>query len=462
MMNDTCEACQEPAPVARYCIHCGCATMLDIIPSTQTLAHDMSQRFGDDVETDGTIVSFDTINSNYDRYSRPLGGYLIEGEIPQAVCEIRKLSISGIGADEDSVTLSPSVSENGHLVLTDQRVVAVFPAETEPQVVPIKYEDIVGVESRTGWVKRKIVFTDAEKTEYVFRTAADEETFESVSALATERVQETGTAKATAVRFVQDIDDEIAAADEAETALRAVADIFAERDDRTRFDEVVADAESLSDLLGQDEGAQQAPDEQEPNATLPAQSTSRATLPSRVKSTVRGADAKDVGKYSLAAVFGGAAVAASVPFSTTAGVAALLAGGAATGAYASTHPDSLAASIDPIEFAMGVSSRGRRHNRNSQPGGYGVGTAYGLLEQLEETDPEHAYAEWLAQVDYDQVLEAAEYATSRYEQIPGVDNKRDASIVGGAAGFAGSYADIDDDFLASVDEQLQEIGSDRE
>jgi hypothetical protein len=41
--------------------------MLDIIPSTQTLAHDMSQRFGDDVETDGTIVSFDTINSNYDR-----------------------------------------------------------------------------------------------------------------------------------------------------------------------------------------------------------------------------------------------------------------------------------------------------------------------------------------------------------------------------------------------------------
>lgn len=460
MASYTCEACQETTPEARYCVHCGCATMLKIIPSTRTLAHNMSKRFdGHDLAIEKPGVSHETIHSNHDAYSRPLGGYLLEGELPEAICEIRKVTVSGLQGSESSVELSPSISENGHMILSDQRVVAVLPSETEPQVISLDYEDIVNVESRTGWIKRRIVFTDTEKDEYVFLTAGDKNTFESITQAASDRVQESGTAKATAARFIQEVNGEIASADRAETALRSIADLFEEREERTQFDELVADAESLSDLLGQHEDAAEPVNEE----NLPAQNISkRRNLPGRVKSTIRDADAREVGKYSLAAVFGGAAVAASAPFSTTAGIAALLTGGAATGAYASTHPDSMAANIDPIEFAMGVSSRGRHHNRSSMPGGHGVGTAFGLMEQIEETDPDHAYAQWLAEVDFNEVMEAAEYAATRSEQIPGVDNERDASIIGGAAGLAGSYGDLNDDFLESVDEQLDELESSEE
>lgn len=463
MSTHQCGACQQEVPRARYCLECGYPGFQEVIPQTRELERDMDSRFGGfDFTEKGVGADFHTIQSSHEVYTRSLGGFLNSEEEPEAVSRLKKCTIS---QDDESWKLSPDTSEDGHILITNQRILGLIPSNTEAQVVPVNFETVIEVESRTGLLARKLVVNDLDGREYELALSCEKEELNAITETAKDCNQAVGGGEADATRFIQDVDDEISAADDAKTALLSIAELFEERDDRTYFDEVISEADSLNDLLTQGNvSAGDTEDSTSPaNAELPSvPNEERLSLRNRVSDTVRGADRKDVGKWSVGAVLAGGALAVSAPFSTTAGVAALLTGGAATGAYASTHPNSSLAKVDPIELAMGVSSRGRQYSNSSAPGGYGVGAAVAAIDEVGAENPEMAYAKWLSEVEFESIVDGAEHAASNVEQMPGVESRRDAGIIGAAGGLAQNYADFDEDVLESIDEQLNEIESDEE
>ena len=259
------------------------------------------------------------------------------------------------------------------------------------------------------------------------------------------------------------MDTEVAAADDAESALHAIAELFENRSEKTHFDQAVAESGSIEEL-GQKMAAM--PGIGVSDTTTPeSQSTTKLAKPEvdvtglrqRVTQTARSADPKDVGKYSLGAVLGFGTAAISAPISTTVGMAALLAGGAATGAYASTNPDSIAAKIEPIQLAMNAKGRGSQIASNPGAGGHGTGAALGMVEYLSQEDHDNldeAYAKWLSEVDIESVIEGQRVAARYADNTDELDNSKDASLLGGAAGLAYGYTDLEEGIDEAVDGEV--------
>ncbi|QCC51437.1 hypothetical protein [Halapricum salinum] len=420
----------------------------------------MSQKFSDiALDAQHDTVSFDTLRSKHESYDRPLGSYLKPDEKPEIICDVKKCIIEGV--DGTSWKISAGMFDSGHLVVTDERVVAIFPRDEQPQLIDISFTDSTSVSESSNWRSDELRIEDVQGYRYEFVLSTEQDTFDAVTDITHNLSDSIDSEASSAVKFLDQIDAEVAAADDAESALYAIAELFADRSETTRFDQAVAEADSLDELQQQ----MAAIPGIEKSTTKVSESQSRSLvatpevdvtgLRQRVTQTARGADPKDVGKYSLGAVLGFGTAAVSAPISTTVGVAALLAGGAATGAYASTNPNSLPAKIDPLSLAMDAKRRGSKLDSTPGAGGHGTGAALGTLEYLSRQDHDsvdEAYAKWLSELDIESVMEGHRVAARYAEQTGELHDPSRASILGGAAGAAYGYTDLDGDIEDVVDD----------
>jgi len=429
---------------------------VDVLPRTYADVADMSQQFSELADNaQHKSVSFDSLRSNHESYERPLGTYLREGEQPERIEDIKKCEISGI--DDNSWKISAGILDSGHLILTDQRLVAVFPQEDAPQVISVKLADIVEVKSSSGWRSEKLSLVEIEGYEYDLTLDVNEETLDEITKLTRDLHHAADSEESSAARFISRIDETIDEAEDAESALRSIADLFEQREEDTQFDQAVAEASTSQELIAQMAGAATAGGppptsaQAEETSMGPTDGVSSPTIRERIATTARNADPKNVGRYSIGAAVGLSTAAVSAPISTPIGIAALLAGGGAAGVYADSNPDSFVAQIDPIELAMGVKSRGSQVKSAPGPGGHGTGAVLSIAEHVGEINQDAETAKWLSQLDIDKVIEGQRTAARYSEEF---DSDFQASLLGGAAGAAYGYADLDDEFDDVVDQDI--------
>ncbi|MBX0294290.1 zinc ribbon domain-containing protein [Haloarcula nitratireducens] len=444
-----CEECQRTVPSARYCPECGSPSPGEVAAIEGVDDNEMGKHFSE-IATDAPheSVSFHNLRSRHESYDKPLGGYLRRDERPEFICELKKCTVETV--EGSSWKISAGVLDSGHLLITDERVLALFPRDGEAQLVEVPLTETVGVDRSSSWRSDKLVVTDLQGYQYEFALDTDQETFETAARTAEDLNESVDSEESSAAKFHDEIDAEIADADDAESALYAVAALFGKRSEETHLDQVVAESDSMAEL-GQQIAAMPGIGDSQPETSESASTTQLAKpsvdvtgLRQRLARSASNADPKDVGKYSLGAVLGFGTAAVSAPFSTTAGIAALLAGGAATGAYASANPQSLAARIEPLQLAVNAKDRSSQLASTPGAGSHGAGATLGTAEylsQMNHGDLDEAYAKWLSEVDIEAVIEGQKMATRYVGQAGEFDDPQRAGLLGGAAGLAYGYAE---------------------
>jgi hypothetical protein len=458
MTVSQCSSCEATVPEARLCIKCGITRSNTGIPAEITYLDGLTERLSKRA-TAAThdSVSFDTLRSTHEKYDRPLGGYLLPEERPVAVFQLNKTIVEGYA--ERTWTVTSGIMNSGHLVVSEDQLISVTPGEEAAQVLPVQIRDVAGVNTRSTWRDSVLSVDLANGTTYSYYLGGmSDDDLESGLALVEGLSGDQNSAESRAAQFIRDADDTISESETAESALRAVADLFAERNERTVFDQTVTEAESVRELftaLSNPTAVASTGSEIQANSTgdesLPIRKPRVSSLRRRAAYTAQNADPAEVGKYALGAGLLLSTYAVSAPISTPIGLAAIAAGGAATGAYASTHPDSLAARIDPIQLAINAKTAGRRWEQSSAPGGAGIGTA---ISHLEEEAVPLEYAHWVANADYDLIIRGAEIARCAAERSQGSTHSEHAAVLGG--GFGLMYGYLDDETQDNLEKLLDE------
>ena len=457
-----CSACGETVPNARHCVNCGTVRSDAGIPTEPAYQDSLTERLSERATAAShESVSFDILRSRHGKYDRPLGGYLFPEEQPEAVFRLDKTIVETYA--ESTWPVKSGIMKSGHLVVSGDRLISITPDGEVAQVLPVPLRDVVAVSTRSTWRDSVLVVDLAEGISYSYYLGGlSDDELEAVQTLVEELGRDQSSAESRAARFVQDADDVIAESETAESALRAVADLFAERDERTVFDQTVAEAESIRELFT---ALSTSPAVASTGSEIQADTTGDVSLPvrkhrfsdlrRRAVYTAQNADPTEVGKYALGAGLALGTYAVTAPISTPVGLAAIAAGGAATGAYASTHPDSLAARIDPIPLAINARTTGQRWKQSSAPGGAGIGIALSALSHLEaEQAVPPEYAHWIANADYGSIIRGAEMARRAAEQSPGSTHPDHAAVLGG--GFGLMYGYLDDETRGDLEELLDE------
>ncbi|SFR41894.1 hypothetical protein [Halogeometricum limi] len=484
MASHRCSFCGSAVPETRYCVNCNTNVgAVDVPRRNPSLTAHLSEVTAD---ADHESVTFDALRSRHDQYDRPLGGYLFADERPRRVLDVDGVTLEDVRGE--TWTVRPGFRRRGHAILTDDRLLLVTPADPGDQLVAVPLDDVVAVETESTWLRERLTFERADgwtTTVSLAGVSADE--LDAVAADVRERVRATDSAASRAAAFERDVDAAVADADDAETALRAVADLFAERDETAVFDHVVREASSADDLLsglsntttrpslptpadgpseagdaGDAEGADATPvnggDGGGASSLPTAGRPSIEPVRQRVSRTLRDGDPKEAGKWAIGAGIAGFSVAVSLPFSTAAGLGAIALGGAATGAYASANPESAAARIDPIELALGAKTRERQWKRGGGPGGAAVGSVLGAAEHVVDRTDDTAYAHWLANADPELALRGATLGAEAAKKSPNADDPTTAALVGGGLGLAYGYTDLDyesDELRELLDEDVR-------
>lgn len=452
MSTVVCEACDETVPAARFCDECDELLKDGIVPSVDEYKRDFTNRMSDAaLDATHNSVTFEALRIEHDKYDRPLGGYLFASEQPEAICELYWLEVSDDA--NYSSRLGNGFFKDGHLIITDERVIAITPRKGDSQVFATKMADIIDSEEASKWIGGSLMIPLADGFTVQCELDAGKKLLEELTNVVESLARQHDSAKSRAAKFIQAIDDEVATASDAEVVLRNVADLFAERDELTQFDHAVANADSLDDLLvaiassGMIRDPADSPDPDGEGEELPDVGEQASKVPLRVRAseTIKNAEPQEVALYTLGATLGLGAYAISAPFSTTAGITALAAGGTATGLYASANPESVVAQISPLALAMNMNQRGRAVQQSSMAGSANLGRALGAMEYLGGQNYDTAYAQWFAEADIDSVIRAAEMAQRHAEKNPELGTPREASMLGAIGGLAHSYTDHDGD-----------------
>lgn len=465
MVVSQCLDCEATVPEARLCVNCGTSRSDTGIPAEIVYLDGLTERLSKKaIGASHDSVSFDTLRSTYKKYDRPLGGYLLSEEQPEAVFQLNKTIVEGYA--ESSWTVKSGIMNSGHLVVSEDRLISVTPGGEIAQVLPVHIRDVVSVSTRSTWRDSVLSVNLIEGNTYSYYLGGiSDDDLQSVQALVRELSRNQNSAESRAAQFVQEVDDAIAESETAESVLRVVADLFAERDERTAFDQAVAEAESVQELFtalsSSTAIASPATENQmgsDADIPLPVRRPRLSNLRRQVAYTAQNADPTEVGKYALGAGIMLGTYAVSAPISTPIGLAAIAAGGAATGAYASTHPSSLAARIDPIGLAIDAKTAGRRWEQNPAPGGAGIGIALSAIDHFEEDVVPPEYAHWVANADYDAIMRGAEMARHAAEGSQGATHPDYAAALGGGFGLMYGYLDNQnrDDLEDLLDEDLYE------
>ena len=446
-----CDDCEETVPQTRYCPECGSSS--GMISIGNIADYDIAEHFSNiALNARDESVSFDTLRSKHDSYSKPLGSYIHSDEQPELICEIKKCTVDGV--EGSSWKFSAGILDSGHLFITNKRIIAIFPKKEKSQLIDVYFSDSIAISESSNWRSSKLTVEDFQGYEYDFFLNTEQDTFETATDIVHERHESVDSENSSAVKFLNKMDAEVAEADDAESALHAIATLFENRSEKTNFDQAVAESDSIEELgqaivtmpgIGIFDGKTQ---QSQMTTKLANPEIEITDLQQRVTQVARNTDPKDVGKYSLGALLGFGGYAVSAPFSTTVGVAALLFGGAATGAYASKNPDSIAAEIEPIHFAMNAKNRGSQLASDPGAGGHKTGAALGMIEYLgqEQYDNlDEAYAKWLSEIDIESVMEGQKVAARHANNTNKLGDPEQASLLGGAAGLAYGYTDIEED-----------------
>ncbi|UHQ95094.1 hypothetical protein [Haloterrigena alkaliphila] len=405
-------------------------------------------------------VSRAVLNSTHGKYSQWLSTYLFPDEQPVAIFDSGATLITA--PNTDSWEIDPGFRKTGHLILTDRRILTVTSTNSRDQLVSIDHEEIATIDGESKWRKDAITLRTVDGGTY--RIELVNADFSNVVDLIHESMGSPGSAEPQATEFKQEIDDVVAEAEDAETVLQELSDLIVDSDHRTGFDRAVSDASSLDELVALISVDQEhsPSDASHPvlggkKSQLPIQRSQISDFREKVAYTAKNADPAEVGKYTLGAGLALGTAAVSAPFSTALGLGAIAASGAATGAYASAHPDSLAARIDPIELSLNAKSRGRAWQSSSAPGGSGVGATLGAVEYLGDEAVPPAYSHWFTMADIEMIRKGAALGAQKGATSPGIGNSRQAAAIGGGLGLAYGYAkrgDQMDDLESLLDGDL--------
>lgn len=459
MSTQECPTCREIGPVARYCVNCGESVNRDILPRGSEYLDGFSERVREmTTSADHYTVTQAALRSHPSEHDRPLGGYLHLDEQPKALLQLDKVVVDSFG--KNLWTVKTGFRRSGYFLPTEKRLLAIVPDAQKSQVIAVPLSEIATVSIESGWrnAMLSVELNDASTYLYHLGELAEKE-LEFIRDLIRESFEGSNSTESTIRELRRKMDATIATSDSAEDALRSVADLFAETDEVTVYDQHVSDADSAEELFQAFAAAPNvtARTEEREEQLLPAMHTSTpTTLRERIASTAQNVDPDDVGRYTIGAsiLLGKAVVGASI--STPIGLTALVAGGAVTGAYASTHPDSTVAQIDPIAFAINARTFGRVWRGSPMPGGHGTGAIFGAIKQLENEDIPPEYAEWVANVDFEHITRGAELAVRWAERSTEFDNPTQAAVFGGSIGLAYGFLDIEtqDSLEELLDEDL--------
>lgn len=181
-----------------------------------------------------------------------------------------------------------------------------------------------------------------------------------------------------------------------------------------------------------------------------------------VRDTVREADPEETALWGLGAGLAIANPAIAASYSTYVLLSAGVVGGAAIGAYASSHEESVFNEVDPLTMARianSGASRGRRLGRD----GAVLGAATGVGSYLARHLTPEAYAQWVADADAGRILRGAvmgaEHARRNVSETvdgraPGLD-RAGGALLGGTLGLLYGYVE-DSESEASLRELLDE------
>jgi hypothetical protein len=430
-----------------------------VLPSDAEYQADLTERLSEQaLLATHDSISFDALRGGEDTYGRPVGGFLFPDEAPKALFTLVNIGIESYTGD--SWTIDGGFRTTGHVLVTDQRLVGVFPNRPEPQLVEIALEDVTTVDAFSGLLNSGLQVTLADGFSYRLALKnIDSDTLQNEVELV-ERLSNKRDSKASrAKKLLNDLDAVVADGENMESVLRDMADRFAEHSEATRFDHAVAEAESFDEFLTAlyESSVTSKPSQEHSETATEITTLSRSgfrldTLKDDLAYTLQNADPAEVALYSVGLGAGLSALAVAAPFSTTAGLIMLATGGAATGAYASTHPESLAARIDPIALAVATKARGRQWNNAAVAGGADIGAILGTLEYLGEDVATDAYAHWVAQADFDSIIRGAEAALRAAEAAPDEHDERAVTALGGGVGLLYGYLDV-----AETDVDIKEL-----
>lgn len=467
-----CSACGKTTPDLRFCIHCQNKTNTNQIPTESEAKRNISKERIDAASVDQhKTVTSDVLNSDHEKYNRRLGTYLFGGEQPVAICELDRTNISA--PNQDNWSVKGGFWSSGHLIISDQRLLCVMSVGDVDQIFSISYEDVIRVESETALVTFNTItveLVDGCSCEYELEQVSDKE-LGAITLLAQEYSDKRNSEASRTAQLENSIDSRIEAADDASEAFSELTALFEQQKEITQTDRAIEDADSLTDLIStladqQERSTQEIP----PSTTLTNQSPTNlpanSSVGTRIKSIARDAEPKEVGKYAVGASLALGTFAVTLPYSTTLGVVTLLTGGGAVGAYASANPDSAVADVDPIRLGLGMRSRGIARKNSSTLGGYGAGAASELLEQVDAENASSEYAEWVANIDPDLIMEDTQRAVDAAERSSESFDPTKVKAIGGTFGLAHSYINnssdiqdlenlLDDDLYQEAIEELE-------
>lgn len=464
MRTSDCYLCLENVPITRYCVKCGGAIEEFEVPSYKKYnKNNWREHILEKCESAShSSVSRDVLNSSHGKYSRWLSTYLFPEEQPIAVFDSGSTIINV--PNDGTWEIDPGFRKSGHLILTDQRIFTVISTNSRDQLVSVDLEDITDIEGESKWRKDAIILQVTDGGTY--RIELVNEDFSNVVDLVQESMRSPGSAEPQTTEFKQEVDHVVAEAEDAETVLQDLSDLITGSDQSIVFDRAVSDASSLDELcalISVDQESNPADDTSsgfdDKKRQLPIHRPQMSDFREKIAYTAKNADPAEVGKYTIGAGLALGTAAVSAPFSTALGLGAIAASGAATGAYASAHPGSLVARIDPIELGINAKTRGRAWQSSSAPGGSGIGATLGTIEYLGDKAVPPEYSHWFTAADIEMIQKGAALGAQWGIDSPDIGNPQRAAAVGGGFGLAYGYAksgDRMDDLEALLDDDLYE------
>lgn len=447
-----CPGCSMQVPATWHCLDCDRQIADEALPETHA-------RFDDDTRTE-TIsrmvdraehesVTFDTLRSDHSTYEWPLGEYLRADEQPELILPLKKIAISD--EHDNSWSVSGGIRSTGHCIVTRDRVVGLVPTSSQPQVVPALHESLDEVSMSSGHLSTALVLSG--EHEYKYHIDASESDIEKTVELV-RYFQQLNHRDEEAMDFLIAVNQEVDAADDAEAAFRSLADLFAERDGPVQFDQVVAEASTIEDLFA----AMTVQHPVTPGTILSdiegGTTGSSAPLHQRAAATVKNADPKTVGAYSLGAILFAGTAPISAPISTAVAFGGVVGTGTAAGLYADANPNSVVGRVDPIQLGIASRMRGRKFAASAGVGGMKTGMLLGAAKHVGEANADRAGAQWLTELDIDAIMKGQQQVAKHAERREMFDSPAQASAFGGVAGLMYGYADIGDDLGDILDDDL--------
>lgn len=463
MSSRSCSSCGATIPNTNYCPECETCEPADLLAEETTNPEEFTTWLSTVAGfAEHPSITFDALRSNYDKYDRPLGDFLFEHERPIALCGSSGVVVDDYG--DRSWKLTAGFLKAGHLLLTNKRVLIILPVHDgdrrlsrqqskigTAEVISISHRSVVAVERVEKLRRDRIRLETIDGYVYAIRAyEVTEQLLREIIDRLQELVSTHESSHSRTARIRKNVDAAVANSKSVEDVLQAVSDEFAATDEKTIFDNVVADAESLEELV---HGLNALPGIRHRQSDIAGDTPDRTIVPFRspdtsfknnIEYTLRNADPAEVGLYTIAAgiLLGGYAVTA--PFSTVAGLAAITAGGATTGAYASSHPDSFWGRIDPIALVLRARTQGSRWEQSAIPRSGAVGTMIGALGYAAEEEVSEEYATWITNVDIDAVRRWAERGVREAERNDSIESQWAAAALGGGFGLATGYMDADE------------------